>query len=71
MPVFRVLITTVIEVDTESEYLARHKAIEAAARCREDVYDKFSVVSCGITSSGPVPEFEPQVAASKSKYRQP
>jgi hypothetical protein len=66
MPVFRVVISTVIEVDTESEYLARYKSIEAASKCREDVYDKFSVVSCGITSSGPVPEFEPQAVKIES-----
>lgn len=51
MAVFRVIVKTVFEIETDSEYKARVEAISAATKCQEEQYDKFTVTSIGIEAS--------------------
>ena len=53
MPVFRVIVKTVFEIVSDSEFKARFDAIESARKCSEDAFDGLSVVQCGIESSCP------------------
>ena len=51
MAVFRVIVKTVFEIETDSEYKARVEAMSAATKCQEEQYDKFAVTSIGIEAS--------------------
>lgn len=67
MAVFRVLVKTVFEIDTDSEYKARAEAMSAATKCQEEQHDKFSVASIGVDASRELIEFGGSVV-SKSDH---
>ena len=51
MAVFRVIVKTVFEIETDSEYKARAEAMSAATKCQEEQYDNVAVTSIGIEAS--------------------
>ncbi len=57
MAVFRVIVKTVFEIDSDSEYKARVDAMSAATKCQEEQYDKLTVSSIGIEASRECIEF--------------
>ncbi len=71
MAVFRVMVETVFEIETDSEFKARVEAMSAATKCQEEQYDKFSVTSIGVKASREVVEFGGAVAAKSDHVKVP